>query len=75
MLDDLEHEALVEAFMLRAQLDDPERFAVIRDRYPVKSKRQLQRIAKTEVSVGLYPGKLAGDVSVTQPLALIVKSA
>ena len=54
-----DHEAEVKAFMDAARMSDPERFAVICSKHPVKSCRQMQRIAKTEIPVGLHPEAFA----------------
>lgn len=53
-----DHEARVRDFLASAQIADPERYAAVCARYPVKSKRQLQRIAQTELTAGLQPMKL-----------------
>ena len=55
------HEAEVEAFLASARMSDPERYAVICSKYPVKSKRQMRSIHEIEIPVGLHPGKLARD--------------
>jgi hypothetical protein len=49
------HEAAVEAFMAEAQLRDPEKYAVICARHPVKSRRQMRRISEIELPMGLAP--------------------
>jgi hypothetical protein len=52
------HEARVREFLAAAQVADPERSAATCARYPVKSKRQLRRIAETEITAGLQPVSL-----------------
>lgn len=54
-----DHEAEVEAFMAAARMTDPERYAVVCHKYPVKSARQLRRIAEYEIPVGLHPERLS----------------
>ena len=54
-----DHEAAVKAFMDAARLSDPERHALVCSKFPVKSQRQMQRIAKTEIPVGLHPEAFA----------------
>ena len=58
------HEAEVKAFLAAARVSDPERFAVICSKYPVKSRRQMQTAREIEIPVGLHPGKYAADVAV-----------
>ena len=57
------HEARVREFLATAQLADPERYSAVCAKYPVKSKRQLRRIAETEVTAGLQPVKLRNHLS------------
>jgi hypothetical protein len=52
------HEARVREFLATAQLADPERYAAVCAKYPVKSKRQLRSIAEVEITAGLQPVKL-----------------
>ena len=54
-----DHEAAVKAFMDAARLADPEKHAVVCSKYPVKSRRQMERISKTEIPVGLHPEAFA----------------
>ena len=54
-----DHEAAVEAFMAAARLSDPEKTSLVCSKYPVKSNRQMQRIAKIEIPVGLHPEAFA----------------
>ena len=54
-----DHEAEIEAFMAAARLSDPEKTAVVCSKYPVKTKRELRRISKVEIPVGLHPLALA----------------
>lgn len=56
-----DHEAEVANFLGAARLSDPEKHALVCSKYPVKSRRQMQRISKTEIPVGLHPGKFASD--------------
>ena len=53
-----DHEARVRDFLAQAQIADPERYAAVCARYPVKSKRQLRTIADVEITAGLQPEKL-----------------
>ena len=55
-----DHEAEVEAFMAAARLADPEKHAVVCSKYPVKSQRELRRISKVEIPVGLHPEGFTG---------------
>lgn len=52
------HEARVREFFANAQIADPERYAAVCARHPVKSKRQLRTIAETEITAGLHPVRL-----------------
>ena len=54
-----DHEAAVRAFMDAARLSDPEKHALVCSKYPVKSQRQMERISKTEIPVGLHPEAFA----------------
>ncbi len=54
-----------EEVMDAARESDPERYAVLCSKYPVLSRRQMRRIAETEIPVGLHPGRLNGDHSAT----------
>ena len=56
-----DHEAEVAAFLATARMNDPERYAVLCSKYPVKSRRQMRSIREREVPVGLYPGKYLSD--------------
>lgn len=58
-----DHEAEVERFMAAARLSDPEKHAVVCSKYPVKSARQMRRIAETEIPVGLHPEAFAETYS------------
>lgn len=54
-----DHEAAVKAFMDAARLSDPEKHALVCSKYPVKSRRQMRRIAEIEIPVGLHPQAFA----------------
>jgi hypothetical protein len=53
------HEADVEAFMAAARMSDPEKYELVCSKYPVKSARQMRRIAEMEIPVGLHPEAFA----------------
>ena len=52
-------EAQTQAFLRRAQLEDPERYAALCARYPVKTSRELRSIAEIEIPAGLQPQMIA----------------
>ena len=54
-----DHEAAVKAFMDAARMSDPEKHALVCSKYPGKTRRQMQRIAKVEIPVGLHPEAFA----------------
>lgn len=74
---DVSHEAQVAAFLAEKQLEDPERYAAICARYPVKSKRQSRSIAEIELSAGLQPLKVKRRLENrrTEPLDVLEESA
>lgn len=49
-----------EDVMEAARKSDPERYAVLCSKHPVKTRRQMRRIHEIEIPVGLHPELRAG---------------
>lgn len=49
-----------EEVMAAARMSDPERYAVVCSKFPVKTRRQMRSIHEVEIPVGLHPELRAG---------------
>ena len=58
-----------EEVLAAARMADPERYAVICQKYPVKTRRQMRRIHEIEIPVGLHPELRAG-----RPIASVTEA-